>query len=287
MADWDGRGLPPAAAARMARFGASGLRTSLMSVPSAVGAESVGLDAVGEVLGCIVEHVGWQGWGGWGYSWSGWGVGAGTGRVGSSLAGYGPYVDALYRGYHTALSRMSAEAVAMSADGVLGVSLTASRLDNDNIEFVALGTAVRARSTQRPAYLFTTGLAGQDVAKLMLAGWMPVSVALGISVAIRHDDWATRQAAGTFAGNVEIPGYTELVTRVRREARARFGERASAAGADGAIVSRMYQLVWAIEPSENHVDHVAESVIMGSALVRFGGDAPRTDSLVVLPLRRF
>ncbi|MDT7796939.1 MAG: hypothetical protein QOI78_372, partial [Actinomycetota bacterium] len=36
MPDWDGRGLPPVAQARVDRFAASGLKTSLLSVPGAV-----------------------------------------------------------------------------------------------------------------------------------------------------------------------------------------------------------------------------------------------------------
>ncbi|MFN2534921.1 MAG: hypothetical protein ABR528_06680 [Pseudonocardiaceae bacterium] len=67
MAEWDGRGLPPVAAERMARFARSGLRTSLLTVPGAVGAQSVGFDPVGEAMGCIVEHIGWSGFGGCGY----------------------------------------------------------------------------------------------------------------------------------------------------------------------------------------------------------------------------
>jgi len=36
-------------------------------VPGAVGVESVGLRPVGEVMGCIVQHIGFAGWRGCGY----------------------------------------------------------------------------------------------------------------------------------------------------------------------------------------------------------------------------
>lgn len=306
MADWDGIGLPPVAAVRMARFQASGLRTSLLSVPGAAGAESVGLHPIGEVMGCIVEHIGWTGWGGCGYYGlrdpAGFGalrgaiggigtfggMGGGTVSSGSTvgLAGYRPYVNALYRGYYTAMGRLVLEAQAMGADGVIDVRVSVSHLGSDNREFVALGTAVRAASRTRPGTVFTTDLPGQDVAKLLQAGWVPVSLAFGIAVAIRHDDWRTQRQSSWGAGNTEVTGYTELVTHVRADARARFQQAVADVGADGAIVSAMGLSVWEIEPGENHRDHVAESTVVGTTLARFhrGPTAP-TRSLSILPLR--
>jgi hypothetical protein len=51
--------LPPVARARVDRFAGSGLRTSLLTVPGAVGVEAAGLTPIGEVMGCIVERMGW------------------------------------------------------------------------------------------------------------------------------------------------------------------------------------------------------------------------------------
>ena len=290
MSEWDGRGLPPVAAARMARFQAGGVRTSLLSVPGATGVEAVGFTPVGEVMGCSVRHIGW----------SGAGCGMYVGLFGGSSAptvtsgrrggyGFAPYVDALYRGYDSALDRMVTEARALGADGVVGVRLSAEHLDQGNREFVALGTAVRAPAARgrRPPWPFTTELAGQDLAKLLLAGWAPATIAIGISVAIRHDDWTTRSQAGMFAGNTEVGGYSELVQAVRADARQRFGERVHRAGADGAIVSWMGMHIWSIEPSDNHRDHVAEAMVLGSTVARFHRQAAApTDALTILPLRR-
>lgn len=294
MAEWDGRGLPPVAADRMKRFARTGLRTSLLTVPGAVGVQSVGFEPLGEVMGCIVEHIGWSGFGGCGYfggypgGIGGFGIGGGTVTSSGSgrFVGFGPYVDALYRGYDTALRRMTAEAAAMQADGVVGVRLSVSHLGAENREFLALGTAVRSRSRHRPDRVFTTDLAGQDVAKLLAAGWVPGAVVYGISVAVRHDDWATRRQASWGAGNTEVFGYTELVTHVRADARYRFDQQARSAGAEGAIVSAMGLQIGEIEPAENHRDHVAEAAVFGTALVSFhrGSSAP-TRSLTILPLR--
>jgi uncharacterized protein YbjQ (UPF0145 family) len=286
---WDGTGLPPAAAARMARFQADGVRTSLLDVPGATAVTGVGLPPVGEVMGCMVEHIGWAGFGGCGY-WgpgAGWGLGTVTSGSGARYAGFAPYVDALYRGYDTALARMLTEARAMGADGVVGVRLSVEHLGQDNREFVALGTAVRANGGVHAPRPFVTDLPGADVAKLLHAGWVPVSIAFGISVAVRHDDYATQQQARAWGDNTEVSGYTELVQHVRHDARTRFAEHTARAGAEGAIVSHMSLRIWEREPAEGHRDHVAESTVFGTTLVRFhrARTAP-TRALTVLPLRR-
>jgi uncharacterized protein YbjQ (UPF0145 family) len=287
--EWDGRGLPPAAAARMARFRADGVRTSLLDVRGAVSVTGVGLPPVGEVMGCMVQHIGWQGFGGCGFYGYGWGGGGTTvtSGGGARYAGYRPYVDALYRGWDTAIGRMVTEAQAMGADGVVGVRLSQEHLGQDNREFVALGTAVRGAAGPHPARPFVTDLAGADVAKLLHAGWVPVSIAFGISLAVRHDDYATQSQAGPWSGNTEVAGYTELVQHVRADARAQFAAHAARAGADGAIVSSIGLHVWEREQGEGHRDHVAESTVSGTTVARFtrGPTAP-TRALTVLPLRR-
>jgi uncharacterized protein YbjQ (UPF0145 family) len=292
MTEWDGRGLPPVAAARMARFQADGVRTSLLDVPGMASVTGIGLPPVGEVMGCMVQHIGWQGFGGCGYwgpsaGWSGgWGSTVGSG-AGGGYVGYAPYVDALYRGYDTAIARMVAEAEAMGADGVVGVRLSVTHLGQDNREFVALGTAVRGTGVVHAPRPFVTDLPGADVAKLLHAGWVPVSIAFGISVAVRHDDYATRSQATAWGANTEVSGYTELVQHVRDDARTQFERHAARAGAEGAIVSEMGLHVWSREPGEGHRDHVAESTVFGTTVARFhyGPTAP-TRALTVLPLRR-
>ena len=212
VADWDGQGLPPIAAERARRAAAGGAWTSLLTAPAAAGLQVAGFEPVGEVMGSIVSQVGWTGYRGcgmYGGGFAGWD--STTVAAAGRLTGYGPYVDALNHGYQTAMSRMLEEAATIGADGVVGVGLKTDHLDSRAREFVALGTAVRARGSVRPRRPFSTHLPGQDVAKLVTAGWMPTDLVFGISVAIRHDDWRTQRQASWGAGNVEVAGYTELV----------------------------------------------------------------------------
>jgi uncharacterized protein YbjQ (UPF0145 family) len=287
---WDGRGLPPVARARIARAASGGVRTSLLSANAAAGLQASGFDVVGEVLGTIVMQISWAGFGGCGYvpGWTGFGPGTITsGGAGSRWAGYAPYADAVRAGRRTALDRMVAEASGLGADGVVGIRLTDQHLDATKREFMALGTAVRSRGRQRPARPFTTDLGGQDVAKLLGAGWVPVGIAYGISVAVRHDDWRTRSQIAPFSGNVEVAGYTELVTHVAADARRDFARQAAGLGGDAALMSGMSRHVRAMEIGENHRDHLAECIITGNAIARFHtGTSAVTTSLSILSLRR-
>lgn len=252
-----------------ARSGGVGRRTSLLPVAGAVGLESAGLGGIGDVLGCVVQYLGA------GHTFGGT-FGAGTQSA-------GPYVRALYRGYDTALARMVAEAGALGADGVVGVRLTHDRLDKDNTEFRALGTAVRSHRRRHARTPFTTDLAGQDVAKLLGAGWVPVRLVLGLAARARTLDWRTVEQAASMGANAEVSGYTELVGAVRAKARAEFASRASRAGAEGSIVSSMGTRSWQ-SSADQPVLLCAEASVFGTAIAAFGTGTP-TPPTAVLPLR--
>jgi uncharacterized protein YbjQ (UPF0145 family) len=181
---------------------------------------------------------------------------------------------------------MHQEAAALGADGIVGVKFTDDRMEGQKREFMALGTAVRSRGRERPKTPFATDLGGQDVAKLLTAGWVPAGITYGIAMAVRHDDWRTRNQASYMAGNTEVTGYTELLTHVRAQARREFAALATKRGGDAALMSGLWSHVWPIEVGENHTDHVAECVITGNAIARFHtGHKATTSSLTILPLR--
>lgn len=296
MTDWDGRGLPPVAGARIERARASGVRTSLLPVAGQIGLDVCGLEPVGEVMGCLVEHIGWQGYGGCGIGYgAGYGVGVGygyanyapgtiTGRS-SGYFGFGPYLDALKAGWNGALGRMLTECVGLGADGVIGVRLDENHLEEGAREFVALGTAVRSTGRSHPSRPFSTTLPGQDVAKLLLNGWVPTAAIVALSVGIRHDDYQTRLATMAYASNIEVPGYTDLVQTVRADVRRDLAEQAAASGADSAILTAPMRLaVHEIEVSEGHRDHVGIAQAIGTGIAHFGRRTPPVHPRTVMPL---
>ncbi|MDQ1727620.1 MAG: hypothetical protein QOK14_1665 [Frankiaceae bacterium] len=298
MADGWVDGLPPAAAARMQRMRADGVKTSFLSVAGAVAAGSVGLRPLGEVMGTAVVQIGWRGWAGcgaWSSAPSAW-ANPRAFAPATSFAGYKPYTDAVRGGYRAALDRLRAEAVALGADGIVGVRLTSGHLGGGAMsvesvgtmrEFLALGSAVRVDGDVRPPVPFVTDLSGTDTAKLMHSGWVPSSLAFGLAVAIRHDDYRTTMQSSRWSGNTEIDGYTQLVQHVRARAREDFRQRLATSENDGALLSANFVNIWSIEPAEGHTDHVAEAFVLGSSIAQFHrGAAHPAAALSIMPLRR-
>jgi hypothetical protein len=107
----------------------------------------------------------------------------------------------------------------LGGHGVVGVRLSQGALPTvlGGLEITVIGTAVRAPgAASAPPPPFTCTLSGQDFAKLITTGWVPVGIAQGISIGARHDDWTTARQARWTIGNVEVTGWTDLVGQCRR-----------------------------------------------------------------------
>jgi uncharacterized protein YbjQ (UPF0145 family) len=261
--------LPVSARARLDRAGAGTARTSFLSVPSAAGLHAVGLDPIGDVMGCVATQVSQQ--------WVG--LCAQSTRTGNSRvvlstnngATRFTYVGVLNSVYRTALSRLRDEARGLGADGVVGVRLT--RTVHEQLhEVVAIGTAVRARSRRRPTQPFTTDLSGTDVAKLMLSNWVPVSLHVAVQLGVRHNDYTTiSQLSYGNRSNVEVTGFSDLLQRTRSGAGARLRSAMAAVGADGGLLGEFDTAHWSKECSQRiGGDEVACTVAVGTSIARFG-----------------
>jgi uncharacterized protein YbjQ (UPF0145 family) len=277
-----GQGLPPAAQARMAEIRRSGTWGSALTSDEFTAIKAVGFEPVGQVLGAAVYNIGYTG----GYAcpgaWAGFGgyatpyqsVTAVSG--GGSMGSFGPMVQMLYQARRRALGRMSAECAELGGHGVVGVSLTIGRFPAGGLEFQAIGTAVRAPGGVPLKRPFTSDLSGQDFAKLIMAGWVPVGMALGISIGARHDDWLTVNQTRWGSGNAEVAGYTDLVNQSRHDARSQLDRDVTRMGADGVVVKTMDMRIREREcPMQEHRrDHIAEVTIIGTATARFTRSAP-------------
>jgi uncharacterized protein YbjQ (UPF0145 family) len=281
----------------MAEIRDSGAWGSALSASEFAAIRSVGFEPVGQVLGAAVYNVGYTG----GYScpgaWSGFfgGWGAATTQVSGrgGWGSFGPLIQAMYDARHKAISRMTAECSALGGHGVVGVALHMGGFPAGGLEFRAIGTAVRGTGAAAPPHPFSSDLSGQDFAKLIGAGWVPVGMSMGISMAARHDDWMTVRMRSWGAGNTEVPGYTELVNMSRHDARVQLDSDVARLGAGGVVVSSNHLQVREREcPSqEGRTDHIAEVTIIGTAIARFAtrpaAESPRTLAVLSLdPQRR-
>jgi len=292
-----GNHLPPAAESRLAEIRRSGTWGSALSADEFTAIRGVGFEPVGQVLGAAVYNVGYTG----GYAcpgaWAGYGasyvtpyrsVTAVSGV--SSLGSFGPMVQTLYQARRTALGRMSAECAELGGHGVVGVMLTIGSFPAGGLEFKAIGTAVRAPGGVKLKKPFTSDLSGQDFAKLIMAGWVPVGMALGISVGARHDDWLTINQTRWGTGNTEVSGYTDLVNQSRHDARTQLDQDVARLGGSGVVVKNMDMRIRERECPmvEHRRDHIAEVTIIGTAIAQFTRSQPsrvsQDGSLAILSL---
>ena len=188
--------LPEAAVRRFAE----GAFTSGLTVPDFAACLQMGLEPVGFTQGYCVMNWQWYGMsplggGGFGYQWGGVRGYSETwncphGMVSAEHRSWGQNYeqswleDAWSSGFTTAYGRMVEEAASAGAHGVVGVVDTSEPLsDMGVVEFRIQGTAVRVVDGDPPAdgRPWTTYLAGQRLAKLIEAGYAPVSIAAAVA----------------------------------------------------------------------------------------------------------
>jgi Putative heavy-metal-binding len=194
--------LPEAAGRRLG----GGSFSSGLTVPDFAACLQMGLRPVGLVQGFCVMQWGWYGAnspymrGMTPYSSGGGGArGAYSESYSCPHGGYvysnehriwgqnyqQPWVESAWaQGFGSAYSRMVEEAGEVGAHGIIGVVDTTRHLADMNVtEFHILGTAVVVEGAAPPpgATPWTTYLAGQRLAKLVEAGYMPVSVVASLA----------------------------------------------------------------------------------------------------------
>jgi uncharacterized protein YbjQ (UPF0145 family) len=172
---------------------------------------------------------------------------------------------------------------------VVGVRLSRGSFPFGGLEFTAIGTAVRAPGAacgrREP---FTSDLSGQDFAKLITTGWVPVGLGLGISIGSWHDDRTTTRQARWRSGNAEVTGWTELVNQVRHDARRQLESDVARLGAEGVVIAAIQLRVSQRDcpVSVGRCDHIAEATLIGTAIARFSrpGLGDTRPALGVMPL---
>jgi len=279
----------------MAEIRRSGTWGSALTSDEFAAIRSVGFEPVGQVLGACVYNIGYTGGyacpGAWGSSWGyGTPMPARTTTQVSSRGGWGsfaPLVQAMYDARHKALDRMTTECDELGGHGVVGVRLTIGAFPAGGLEFKAIGTAVRAPGAppvstwahhgSRPRRPFTSDLSGQDFAKLIMKGWVPAGLALGISIGSRHDDWLTVGQTRWGAGNAEVTGYTELVNDARHDARQQLDRDVAKLGGEGVVIATMEMRVREREcpVQEGRRDHIVEATTIGTAIAKFSHEEQR------------
>ncbi len=248
-----GNELPVHARQRLAEMrggnGHKSLFTSDLSVNEFLLVKEAGFEPLGLVVGCSMYHIGFQ--------WSG---------VYQSME-MTVLSQAMYHARELAMSRMEEEALALGADGIVGVRLTAKHMswEPNLAEFVAIGTAVVARDKSlsyrnfknKP---FTSDLSGQDFWTLLKAGYRPVGLVMGNCV--YHVAYqGIGQWFKNMGRNVEMTNFTQALYDARELAMERMQVEAAHLQAEGIIGAKIHegQYSWG--------SHVIEFFALGTAVV--------------------
>jgi uncharacterized protein YbjQ (UPF0145 family) len=277
--------LPAVAEARMAELRSSGTWGSALTADEFAAIRSVGFEPVGQVFGAAVYSAGSAS----GYSCPGaWGSSGDrlpprsatevSGRGG--LGSFGPLVQTMDLARHTAVGRMTTECAQLGGHGVVGVRLSRGSFPLGGPQFTAIGTAVRAPDAAPGQPVpFTSDVSGQDFAKLIMTGWVPAGLVLGISIGSRHDDRKTARQARWGAGNAEVTGWTELVSQSRHDARRQLESDVKRLGAEGVVIATMEMRVRERDcpVTVGRRDHIVEATLIGTAVARFSRAEKRHD----------
>src|SRR3984885_11331094 len=288
----------PLTATRAARTGkmrswGSSTRQSALATDELAAIRSAGFLMVGRVTGAV------------GYArpitedrcpgtWSGYAVNAqgyDTAPTDVSSVGGSPdgtlaaVVRAMDQVRREAVDRMAAECAALSGHGVVGVRLTSSVTSSDTSEYLectAIGTAVRAAGAPLLDHPFTADLSGQDFARLIMSGWVPVGLVLGLAIGVRHDDVTVQ-----YAPNIEIGGISLLISATRHDARRKLSQEVRRVGGEGVAVTSVDLAVREREcPKSGGHDRIAQATVAGTAITRFALRAQPTglSALTIMPL---
>jgi uncharacterized protein YbjQ (UPF0145 family) len=174
---------------------------------------------------------------------------------------------------------MAQEADGLGGHGVVGVRFSLRPLgdpgESRTIEFTALGTAIRCKSSAPLPRPFTSSVSGQEFAKLLAAGYVPMSLVIAVSALLIHTGWAAGRQMGWFSGNQEVDLYTQAVTAARHQAMNDLRQHLDEVGADGAVGSTVGLSVHPRECTwqEHKEDHLVEFLAFGTAVRRFA-DVP-------------
>lgn len=300
-----GRGrLPLRAQWRLAGLTGDEAFTSNLTAAEHAALRSVGFTPVGQVFGSSVYHVDRS------HDWCNWALPGDTYRMGGTVV-VRPRAapveeltqvrDALAKARGNAVRRLRQECAALGGHGVVAVRLRVERVYGSSVEFTAVGTAVRADGVD-PAVdaapggvlPFSSGLSGQDVAKLLRAGHLPVALVLGVGAAVRHDDRGANQQRRSWV-NQELDGFTALLSTARETARRRLAEDAGRHGG-GTVLLTDTQVHTSERECEIRAsgregrlghgrDHLVEVTMIGTSVVPLPGHRPApTDA--VLPMLR-
>lgn len=264
-------GIPLRAQRRIAEMHGSQrpIFTSTLSPAETIICRQNGMEALSQVMGSSVYHVGWSSY-----------VSYNSGEL-------GPLTAAYERARELALSRMQQEAMLLRAHAVVGVIVKerGHAWSGETTEFTAVGTAVRIAGMPPVQFPALSLMSADELYKLHGAGYWPTGIAMGNC--IWYEPHADCYDEGSWASS-ELPAHTHASRGARQLSVARFHASARRLGGDGVVGVRVHRAgrdgEYEINDSK-HTSFLLEVMLLGTAVVRRGEARPPPRPLRVLDLR--
>lgn len=234
----------------------SGFR-ALLSVVSA------GFEPLGVVMGAVALQI-IQPTGCWGV----------TGRTATEPMVFPGYEQAVWDAWQAVIDRLEADAVRAGAHGVIGVGLTEEGLAGARRAGAAMttlqltGTAVRVPGCGPLRRPFLSMLTMEDTLKLVVRGWVPSGIAVGISAVHVHGWAASAFLQRSALTNVEMPGPTAGLQLARARAEKVAREALGTARAEGLVAARM-DFVQSGQTCGGGQGILIEGRLLGTGVVRY------------------
>ncbi|MHB1854101.1 MAG: heavy metal-binding domain-containing protein [Acidimicrobiales bacterium] len=285
----EGGGIPLEAEERIERQRQEGATfTSDLSVDELAALRGIGYRPVALVMGSSLYRMGWINTG----------MGILSGRSSMSWGAVEPLenvalTSALFEARSRAVHRLVLEASGLKAEGVVGVRLEIKRWEwaTGMAEFTVLGTAVRRIGEAPVAEPFTSTLNGQDMAKLVMAGYRPLRLVMGASafqaVAFFGGSMGMMgQGAVSAWSNQEVASYTRALRLAQATGRQRMAQEAGQAGSAGVVgVEIDSHILEYPTGSESVGGRIVEWVILGTAVAPQASPTEMPRPSMVVPLR--
>ena len=242
-----------------------GLFTSDLSVNEFLLIKDAGFHPLGFVMGSSIYHIGLQT------------------RNWSKSQELVKLSEAMYAARELAMTRMEEEAIALGADGVVGVRLDVNYYEfgKDSAEFIAMGTAIKAEDGRSyrnaEGKPFTSDLSGQGFWTLRRVGHIPLGLVMGSCVYhIAHR--GIGQAVTQMGNNAELVNFTQALYDARELAMERMQSEAQELGAHGIVAVQIQ------ERNHGWGSHVIEFFSVGTGVVEAKPDEAVPAPTLVLPL---
>lgn len=184
---------------------------------------------------------------------------------------YPTYEQALMNAWRNAIDRLEAEACKAGAHGVCGVTVqepTVSTGVQSLMQLQLVGSALRVAGAPALSRPFLSMLSMEDTLALLLRGFVPVTIVVGIAAVHVHAIASSPLMRGAPLTNAEMPGPTAAMVLARARAEYAVRESLRHAKADGCVasdvaVTREAQAVTGCDGS------LVAGRILGTGIVRY------------------